>query len=510
MRMPSASRRALRAFATFVLVTTFAGDMWRNSLSWWGFSAIALAVLVASITLLVRSRPLPRPRTLPVPFLAFTGLSILSIAWSQYRPESSLGVIIQLATSTAALMLVVLFSWAEIVQALGRALRIILGLSLAFELFVAVVVRQPVMPFFTDYGPRAPAAFAWTRGELLLGGRIQGVVGNANLLAMVALLGLIVFSLQFAARSVDRRRAAVWIGVALLTLTLTGSSTVLVALVMTCVVAVLALVARRVGLRGRLTLAGAVVVAAAVGAGVVVTRTAEVFELLGRSPDLTGRFEIWESVIGLAQQHPVVGWGWIGYWAPWIKPFEGLAVRSGVTYLQAHDAYLDVFLQLGAVGALVFVCLIVTTYVRSWWAAIDRPQHRRDRVEPYTVLALAPLLLMTALVVQSLAESRLLYEGNWLLLVVIAMATRSGMIAREDVPGLVDSRRRPAATDAAADAAGAWSAAGPGVAEAASPVAPTAAPTADPTPAPPAADPAPASVPSSASARALPADPDTA
>ena len=66
MRMPSASRRALRAFATFVLVTTFAGDMWRNSLSWWGFSAIALAVLVASITLLVRSRPLPRaPRSRP-------------------------------------------------------------------------------------------------------------------------------------------------------------------------------------------------------------------------------------------------------------------------------------------------------------------------------------------------------------------------------------------------------------------------------------------------------------
>jgi len=499
MRMPSASRRALRSFATFVLVTTFAGDMWRNSLSWWGFGAIALAVLVASITLLVRSRPLPRLRALPVPFLAFTGLSILSIAWSQYRPESALGVIIQLATSTAALMLVVLFSWAEIVQALGRALRIILGLSLAFELFVAVVVRQPVMPFFTDYGPRAPAAFAWTRGELLLGGRIQGVVGNANLLAMVALLGLIVFSLQLAARSVHRRRAAVWIAVALLTLTLTGSSTVLVALVMTCVVAVLALVARRVGLRGRLTLAGAVVVAAAVGAGIVVTRTAEVFELLGRSPDLTGRFEIWESVIGLAQQHPVVGWGWIGYWAPWIKPFEGLAVRSGVTYLQAHDAYLDVFLQLGAVGALVFVCLIVTTYVRSWWAAIDRPQHRRDRVEPYTVLALAPLLLMTALVVQSLAESRLLYEGNWLLLGVIAMATRSGMIAREDVPGLVDSRRRPvaAATDAAA-APGARAAAGPGAAEVASPVAPAQTTTAS------------ASAPAPVPASALPADPDAA
>ncbi|WP_233550092.1 O-antigen ligase family protein [Clavibacter lycopersici] len=451
--MPTASRRALRSFATFVLVTTFAGDMWRDSLSWWGFGAIALAVLVTCITLLVRSRPLPRLRVLPIPLLAFTGIAVLSIAWSQYRPESALGVLIQLSTSIAAVTLVVLLSWSEIVQGLGRAFRIILGLSLAFELFVAVVVRQPVMPFFTDYGPRAPAAFAWTRGELLSGGRIQGVVGNANLLAMVALLGLIVFALQYAARTVRRRDAGAWILVALLTLALTGSSTVLVALLMTAVVAALALIARRVGIRGRIVLAGGVVVAAVAGAVVVATRTAEVFDLLGRSPDLTGRFEIWESVLGLAQQHPVVGWGWIGYWAPWVHPFEGLAVRSGVTYLQAHDAYLDVLLQVGAVGLLVFVCFVVTTYVRSWWAAIDRPQHRRDRVEPYSTLALAPLLLMTALVVQSLAESRLLYEGNWLLLVVIAVAAKSGMVAREDVPGPVDSRRRPVRPESGAAAA---------------------------------------------------------
>ncbi|MFT2706841.1 O-antigen ligase family protein [Clavibacter zhangzhiyongii] len=448
--MPTPSRRALRSFATFVLVTTFAGDMWRDSLSWWGFGAIALAVLVTCVVLLVRARPLPRLRVVPLPLLAFTAVCVLSIAWSQYRFESVLGVLIQLSTTIAALTILVLLSWAEIVQGLGRALRVILGLSLAFELFVAVVVRQPVMPFFTDYGPNAPAAFAWTRGELLSGGRIQGVVGNANLLAMVALLGLIVFTLQYAARSVARRDAAVWIAVALLTLALTGSSTVLVALLMTGVVAALALIARRVDLRGRLVLAGGVVVAAVVGAGIVVTRTAEVFELLGRSPDLTGRFQIWESVLGLAQEHPVVGWGWIGYWAPWVHPFQGLAVRSGVTYLQAHDAYLDVLLQVGAVGLLAFACLIVTTYVRSWWAAIDRPQHRRDRVEPYSTLALAPLLLMTALVVQSLAESRLLYEGNWLLLVVIAVATRSGMVAREDVPGPAVPRRLPVPAEPAA------------------------------------------------------------
>ncbi|MFT2689654.1 hypothetical protein [Clavibacter zhangzhiyongii] len=77
---------------------------------------------------------------------------------------------------------------------------------------------------------------------------------------------------------------------------------------------------------------------------------------------------------------------------------------------------------------------------------------------------------MTALVVQSLAESRLLYEGNWLLLVVIAVATRSGMVAREDVPGPVGpapsprARRRPRRPAPAGPAPAAPSVADPGVA----------------------------------------------
>ena len=431
MGMPTASRRALRGFATAVLVTTFAGDMWRNGLSWWGFGAIALAILITSVTLVARARPLPRLRVLPVPLIAFTGLAVLSIAWSGYRPESAIGVVIQLSTSIAAVTLVLLLSWAEIVQALGRALRIILGLSLAFELLVAVVVRQPVMPFFTDYGPDAPAAFAWTRGELLSGGRIQGVVGNANLLAMVALLALVVVALQLAARALPRRRAVAWIVVALATLALTGSSTVLVALVMTGVVAALALLARRVGLRGRLVLAGGVVVAAVVAAGVVATRTADVFELLGRSPDLTGRFEIWESVLGLWQQHPVLGWGWIGYWAPWVHPFEGLAVRSGVTYLQAHDAYLDVWMQTGIIGLLLFALYVLTTLNRSWSSATRIGYDASLAPRPFDPVSLLPLLVVVALLVQSVAESRLLYQGNWVLFALIAIKSRIVLVGDE-------------------------------------------------------------------------------
>jgi hypothetical protein len=43
---------------------------------------------------------------------------------------------------------------------------------------------------------------------------------------------------------------------------------------------------------------------------------------------------------------------------------------------------------------------------------------------PYTALALLPLLLLAALLAQSLAESRMLIEGGWTLLVLIALKTK--------------------------------------------------------------------------------------
>ena len=98
-------------------------------------------------------------------------------------------------------------------------------------------------------------------------------------------------------------------------------------------------------------------------------------DLFGKSEDLTGRFDIWASVTGLAAQRPWFGWGWVGYWAPWVEPFDDLAVRKGVTYLQAHNAWLDVWLQLGIVGrGRCSRRIVIGTLWRCWFLAVDRPR----------------------------------------------------------------------------------------------------------------------------------------
>ncbi|NUU04756.1 O-antigen ligase family protein [Leifsonia sp. C5G2] len=413
--------------AALILFTLFAGDFWRNLISWPGYFALAGVLAVVSAVLVVRSRPSFRWRTTPKTLVLFLAFAIVSIAWSAYPGASALGVLATLATTIGGLFLGLRLGWPGLLSALGNAFRWILGLSLLFELVVAVFVRHPVLPL-TPAQPvpsgKLPQAFFWSRELLFHGGPIQGIVGNSNLLAMIALLSLVVFGIQLADRTVRRGSAISWLVVAALTLALTRSATVIAAAIVTAVVLGFALWARRAGPARRTPVY--VVGLAAIAAVIVLVSVfaSRIPALFGKSEDLTGRLDIWKAVTGLAQQRPVFGWGWVSYWAPWVKPFDGLATRNGVEYLQAHNAWLDVWLQLGIVGLVVFILVVLTTFGRSWFLAVDRVRTSVTDVQPYRAIALLPLLLLAALIAQSFAESRILIEGGWALLVALCVATK--------------------------------------------------------------------------------------
>jgi O-antigen ligase len=166
--------------------------------------------------------------------------------------------------------------------------------------------------------------------------------------------------------------------------------------------------------------------------------------LLGRSSDLTGRGTIWTAVVGLAEQHPVLGWGWIGYWWPDIPMLAELAPRNGVQYLQAHDAALDVWMQTGLVGLALFLVYVLTTFGRSWSGAVRESYGPGLVQRPFDPVSLFPLLVVVALLVQALAESRLLYQGNWVLFALVAIKTRI-VLVNEEPPSTGDGPRTPLA-----------------------------------------------------------------
>ncbi|MCS5734914.1 O-antigen ligase family protein [Herbiconiux daphne] len=425
MRYPTDA--AARSLSVLVVFTLFAGDFWRDLISWWGYLALVGALTVLLAVVMTRRKlwsrlPLRRmPRTL----VLFGVLAVVSLAWSFYPGATVLGLVAQAATTLAALFICVSLSWPQLLAALSTAFAWILGLSLVFELVIAVFVRQPVLPFFTDYGDTVvPKAFYWSQGLLFQGGPIQGIVGNRNILAFVAVLALIVFGVQLAQKLRRPRPTIAWIAIAVIVLALTRSATAIGALVVTALMLGVLLLARRAGHGRRVwVLAGVVVVSA--GAIVAVsTFWQQVLGLFGKSEDLTGRVDIWNAVAGLAAQRPAFGWGWVSYWAPWVEPFNDLAVRRGVVYLQAHDAWLDVWFQLGFVGLALFVFLVVATWYRAWWFAVDRPLDSLGLPISRVPLTLAPALLLTAMIAQSFVESRMLVEGGWLLLVVFAVKTK--------------------------------------------------------------------------------------
>lgn len=413
--------RGATTFATLAFLVLFGGDVLRNGTGWWGWGAACVAMVVAAVVLVVRHPP--RVRTLPRLLVLFLLFAVVSIAWSQYPAGSAIGIVLTLMTSVGALAVTVVASWPTIVTALGRALRIHVVASLLFEVVVGLVVRQPVCPVYLDCTDR-PAAWFWSRDVLLEGGRIQGLQGNSNILAIIALLALIVTAVQAADRSIGRGTAVVGLVTSLLALVLTRSATVAVVAVAVGLVLLLVVATRRrePGRRGPVFGVAALVVLAAVT--VVVLARGPLLALLGKSGDLTGRTDIWSAVYDLGVQHPVVGWGWVSYWFPFVEPFTDLAERNGVVYLQAHDAYLDVWFQLGWIGLALFGLTIVGVVLRSWWWAVDRRMLSRGVAAPWSALDLLPLLLVTALLVHGLTESRLIVEWGWATFVVVVLVTR--------------------------------------------------------------------------------------
>lgn len=407
------------ALAVTIVVNGAGGDWLRNLIGYpaWGVAMVLL--LGWTVVEVVRLRP--RIGAIPIELAVYVALALLSTVWA-LSPWSTLGVGGgQLVLTVMAGLALALLPFARLLATLHWTLQSLLAASLLFELVVELLPDDRLFPIVpapgVEYGPDSHRAYAWSRGLLFQGGRIQGIMGNANLLAMVALLALIIA----AARAVDRRsRASIaWIALPLVCLVLTRSSTVLVATAGVAIVTALVLLRWRMRRRAFLTLAWSVGGATVAGIALVLWQWPLVTRLLGRDSDLTGRLDLWARALGLWHDSPVLGTGYMGYWLPWVPPFDHLGVHEGVVYLQAHDVWIDHLMQLGILGIMAWAALQLRAFrSAASWSRIPSAQ------------ASVPLLVLTALAVQGLAESRPMIEIGMVLLVTFASGlTRRPLLA---------------------------------------------------------------------------------
>ena len=391
-----------------------AGDAVRYSIGWIGWGVVVVVGVLASLIALAITKPWKTLLRMPLPLALLLALMALSVAWSQYRSATWLGLGVQFGATIFALFLANQFGWRQLLNIFANTVRFILASSLVFELWAAFF--GPIKPLFPNYsGDEPPAsAYYWSQGQLFDGDRIQGIVGNANLIAFTAVLGMLLFLVEYIVTHKNRMLPLVSLLLAVLMAALAKSAGMTLAIFLVGFAALIAILAEgrdrstrhaiyRYGLWSLL----------AVGVLGLIYRV-ELFEMLGRSSDASGRFYIWGEVLDLVWEKPLEGWGWIGYWIPGVEPFEGLIVINGVPMYQAHNAYLDTWLQLGLIGLVLLVWLLIQGFTRLWAVAV---RHTNP-------LYLFPLFAFLVIAAQSLTESRMLIEIGWVLLVLLTTKSR--------------------------------------------------------------------------------------
>jgi O-antigen ligase len=224
-------------------------------------------------------------------------------------------------------------------------------------------------------------------------------------------MGLITFLIEFAIEKRHKYLTAVSILLAIVTIVLSGSAGIVFATVAVGLAGLVSLLAEGKDRDTRHRYYRIAWAISGTAGFVVLIFRRVVFEFLGKSPDMTHRTDIWKSVFNLVSERPLEGWGFTGVWVPGVEPFSGLIVINGIEYFQAHNSYLEMALQLGAVGLVLFLIMLTRTFIKTWRLGVHHSH----------VLYLWPLLLLVTQLIRGITESRLLVQSAMFMLIIFAI-----------------------------------------------------------------------------------------
>jgi hypothetical protein len=368
-----------------------------------------IAVL-AALSFIAQRKLIEWHGLLPISALLFVGWCALSIIWSDYQWATIGGVFYQLLFAFLAVYIALVRDAIQIVRVVGDALRVLLTVSLALEVLSGLLLDLPIR-------------FLGIAGNIAAGGPIQGLFGTRNQLSIVALIAFVTFLVELRTRSVRPTLAA-------FSITLPRSASCWRTRPSSppcrwwsgsprsrstcCARSRPTADARAVGARGRDHRDP--------GHGLHLPHP--VIDLLNARADFQVRYKLWIQIWELIPINQIAGWGWVGAWPTDLYPFNAIQDATGTYHPDGLNAYLDVYLQVGFIGLLIFVALIALAFGRSWLLASNRRS---------VVYAWAPLVLV-ALLVTSVFESSILIESGWMLMVICTVKASQGMSWRLRLP----------------------------------------------------------------------------
>jgi exopolysaccharide production protein ExoQ len=328
--------------------------------------------------------------------IALVLLAVLSVFWSEDPGLTLRRGLALLATTLFGLDFAVRYSIRKQLQLVAIALSAIVALSVVVQVFFAGLV-----PVVDKAYPNA-----WV-----------GLFDQKNVFARVIVLTAIVV-LASVRRSMGGILTASFTFVAAVGLIiLTQSITAVVALVGLILVLQFAPALRWKGrVRTLIGFSAAVMVAPAIF--LLVHYWALITNLLGRNGTLTGRAQLWAISFSSIELKPLLGYG---YSAFWMVSEEALRINAMLrwTVPHAHNAYIDLALEVGLIG----LALYVTAFVVALWRALAYMRADSEHGSKW------PLVYLCFILLYSFTESSVLVPGSifWMLFVAAACTAAQPM-----------------------------------------------------------------------------------
>jgi len=339
---------------------------------------------------------------LPISLLAYLGWIGISVFWSEYQRATLLSIVYLVLVTLVGVFIGLSRDTIQIIRSVGDVLRAVLVTSIVLETLSGIIFDSPLRALNIE-------------GELAYGGPISGLVSTRNQLGLLAAIALATFAIEWRTKSITRNVAIPSVALAVGTMIFTRSPVVaMVAVVLFAAGAVLYGI-RRLPAARRQFAQYSVLAILGVGAVLAWLFRAPIIAIFNATGELEFRLALWQEVQTFVPLHWLEGWGWMGIWNPTVAPYSGLTPTDGRPHDSALNAVVDLGLQVGAVGICLFLALVGLAFARSWLLA----GRRRSVVHTW------PALVLVALIVVSVAESSVLTEFGWLLLVICCVKASS-------------------------------------------------------------------------------------
>ena len=166
---------------------------------------------------------------------------------------------------------------------------------------------------------------------------------------------------------------------------------------------------------------------------------AELAPMLGRDPTLTGRTAIWHEVWLAILRHPVLGYGFSAFWRGAQGASWTVVVALRFVLFHAHDGFLEIWLELGACGLLLFALTFCRAAYLLW------PELRAGRY----CEAAWPLSVLFLVAAYDFDENTLLTFNGLFFVLYAAVLVRLELLNRERIreerttPRNIDRRTPP-------------------------------------------------------------------